>query len=310
MDLGDFRLIAAPHSPMHEDGSLNISIIRDQARQLVATGVAGAFIAGSTGEGQSLTVAERQLLTEQWVAVDDRSNLDLFVHVGHNCQRDACHLAGHAASVGVDAVAVHAPCCFKPESVGDLVDFCVPIAAAAPSMPFYLYDIPQLTGVVLPASRFLVEGKRRIPNLAGIKYTNTDIVELQECIQLADGSFDILWGCDEALLAGIALGASGAVGSTYNFAAPLYRRIIDAVEAGNWRGARAEQAVAVDMVRLLQRYGAPAAIKAVMKMIGINCGPVRPPLAGLTNEQLVELRAGLKSIGFFERISVPEEKAA
>jgi len=61
---------------------------------------------------------------------------------------------------------------------------------------------------------FLVEGRDRIPNLAGIKYTRTNIVEIQRCVRLDDGRFDILFGCDEALLAVLALGIRGAVGST------------------------------------------------------------------------------------------------
>ncbi|MBN1852139.1 MAG: dihydrodipicolinate synthase family protein [Pirellulales bacterium] len=310
MNLSSFRLIAAPHTPMHDDGSLHGSIVKHQARHLIASGVGGAFIAGTTGEGQSLTVAERQLLTELWVNVEGRSKLEIFVHVGHNCQRDACHLAAHAVSVGADAIAMHAPSCFKPQSVEDLVDFCVPIAAAAPKAPFYLYDIPSMTGVALPTSQFLAKGRGRIPNLAGVKYSRLDIIELQECIQFADGFYDILWGCDEALLAGIALGTRGAVGSTYNFAAPLYLRIIEAVEADDWGTARSLQALSVQMVRFMQRYCAPAAIKSVMKMIGIDCGPVRPPLKELTNAQKVELQSDLTRIGFFKHIEIADDKVA
>ncbi len=311
MDLQNFRLIAAPHTPMYADGSLNLAVVRHQARHLVSTGVRGAFIAGSTGEGQSLTIEERELLVEAWIGTEVRHDLELIVHVGHNCARDACHLASHAASTGADAVSMHAPACYKPQSVAALIDFCEPVAAVAPALPFYLYDIPNITGVELSSSQFLAEGKPRIPNLAGVKYTNPDLLEVQECLQVDNGANDILWGCDEALLAGIAFGATGAVGSTYNFAAPLYQRIIAAVEASDWKTARAEQALAVKMVRLLQSFGStPAAIKFAMKMIGIDCGPLRPPLVNLTTAQESELRAALEELGFSSHITVDESTAA
>jgi N-acetylneuraminate lyase len=66
IDLRNFRLIAAPHTPMYADGSLNLAVVRHQARHLVSIEVRGAFIAGSTDEGQSQTIEEREsLVTEQ-----------------------------------------------------------------------------------------------------------------------------------------------------------------------------------------------------------------------------------------------------
>ncbi|MEX0612819.1 MAG: dihydrodipicolinate synthase family protein, partial [Pirellulales bacterium] len=244
MRLQDFRLIAAPFTPMHADGSLNLAVVGAQAEHLIASGVRGVFVGGTSGEGQSLTVDERMSLTEAWTGAH-RSNLEVFVHVGHNCQDDAIRLARHARAVQADAIALHAPTWFKQQSLSELIDFCIPVAGAAPSLPFYLYDMPKITGVRLSSAAFLVSAKQVIPTLAGIKYTNPDCITVQECIQLDGGTYDVLWGCDETLLAGIALGASGAVGSTYNFAAPIYLRILDAVESDDWQTARAEQARSV-----------------------------------------------------------------
>src|SRR5438067_649712 len=81
----------------------------------------------------------------------------------------------------------------------------------------------------------------RIPNLAGLKFTNSDLATFQRLLRLRDGRFDVVWGFDEYLLAALALGAEGAVGSTYNFAAPLYHRIIAALAKGDLAAARAEQ---------------------------------------------------------------------
>jgi N-acetylneuraminate lyase len=288
-----FRLIAAPFTPMNADGSLNLARVADYARHLVASGVRGVFVGGTSGEGQSLTVEERLALVETWARDSQRPKLELFIHVGHNSQADVARLAAHAQSIGADSIAMHAPTWFKGQSLDGLIEFCVVVAAAAPSLPFYLYDIPKITGVQLSSAEFLKQAKRRIPTLAGLKYTNPDCVTAQECIQLNNGEFDILWGSDEALLAGVALGASGAVGSTYNFAAPLYLRMLAAVDAGDWQTARSEQAKSIAMVRIFEKFNTLAALKYGMAIVGVDCGPLRPPVGNLSDADKHRLRTEL-----------------
>jgi N-acetylneuraminate lyase len=257
---------------------------------LAAIGVAGVFVAGSTGEGQSLTVDERMRLAECWVEVAPSLGLQVVVQVGDNCVADAVRLAAHAQELRAHAISSSPPCYFKPPTVADLVDVCVPIAAAAAQLPFYYYDIPLLTHVQLSMVEFLRLGRAKLPNLVGLKYTNSDLMQLQECLRLDDGAHEILFGFDEILLAAYALGVRGAVGSTYNFAAPLYHRLVAAFDRGDLATARACQAQSVTLIRRLQAYGFSAAAKTVMSFLGIDCGPVRPPLRNLTPEQCTALR--------------------
>jgi N-acetylneuraminate lyase len=99
------------------------------------------------------------------------------------------------------------------------------------------------------------------------------------------------------LLAALALGARGAVGSSYNFAAPLFHRLIAAFTSGDLLAARREQALAAEMVAVLDRHGGLPAAKAVMARIGIDCGPVRLPLRALTEAQKSALYADLEPLG-------------
>jgi N-acetylneuraminate lyase len=110
----------------------------------------------------------------------------------------------------------------------------------------------------------------------------------------------MLFGRDEILLSALALGARGAIGTTYNFAAPLYRRVMDAYEARDMATAQADQSRAREMVALLYRSGGLAAVKPIMKMIGLDCGPPRLPLHRLGRSESARLRAGLEGLGFFE----------
>src|SRR5262249_54096156 len=149
------------------------------------------------------------------------TDLRLIVHVGSNCLADARALAAQARSLGATAIAALAPSYFKPGSVDALIACCAEIAGAAPDVPFYFSAFPSMTGVRRPIPEFLANAPDRIPTLAGLKFTNPDLMAFQACLRAGDGRFDILWGVDESLLAALALGAEGAVGSTYNFAAPI-----------------------------------------------------------------------------------------
>ena len=291
-------LIAAPYTAMHADGSLNLDVVERQAEALVASGVSGAFVCGTTGESLSLTVAERMAVVERWRAVAPR-DFCVVAHVGHTAIADARAIAAHAQEVGVTAIAAMAPCFFKPATVADLVDFCAEVAAAAPRLPFYYYQIPSMTGVSMPVLDFLTAAAGKIPTLAGAKFTYENLMDYFACLRLDGGRYDLLIGRDELLLAGLALGAKGAVGTIYGFAAPVFLRVIGAFDAGDLATARAEQARANELIAVFVKFGGLPAGKAIMRMIGQDCGPARPPLRNLTEEQCAALRAELDRIGFF-----------
>ena len=132
----DFQLVAAPFTPFAPNGSLALGQISPMARMLHKNGVTGVFVCGTTGESSSLTVAERKLVTTEWVRVRAPS-LQIIAHVGHNCLADACELAEHAAACGADAVGMMAPGFLRPATLEDLVACCAQVAAAAPDLPFY-----------------------------------------------------------------------------------------------------------------------------------------------------------------------------
>lgn len=294
-------LISAPYTAMNEDFSINLDIIEKQAESLITNGINGAFICGTTGEGLSLTVEERMKIAEKWVSVVD-GKLNIIVHVGHTCLYDSIELAAHAKKIGAYAIASVGPCYFKPNNVETLISFCCQIAKSAIDLPFYYYHIPSFSGINLMMVDFLKN--ENIPNFVGIKFSHENLMDFCQCLNLDNGKYDMLFGKDEILLSALALGAKGAVGSTYNFAAPLYHLIMTACQAGDMETAQKEQSRAVDMVNILIKYGGIPAGKAIMKMIGIDCGPVRLPLQNLSQTQYKNLYDELKQIGFFSYCSL------
>ena len=295
-------LVAAPFTPMNADGSLNLEAIRPYADLLVDQGIIGAFICGTTGEGFSMTVAERKAVAEEWVRAA-AGRLKVIVHVGHNCQADATELAAHAEKCGAYGIASIAPNFYKPCCVEDLVDFFAPIASAAPSLPFYYYNMPSMSGVCLPVDKFLETGAKKIQTLQGVKFTHNNLMEMNQCISMKDGAFEILHGFDEILLCGLSIGAEAAVGSTYNYAGKVYNTLLNAFNAGDLSKARELQRYSVKIVEVIIKYGGGVrGGKAIMNLLGIPCGECRLPLNRFTDEEYASLRADLESIDFFEHI--------
>jgi N-acetylneuraminate lyase len=285
-----FALIAAPHTPFRPDGSLDLPAIDRQADHLRRHRLDGAFVCGTTGEGTSLTCGERKSVAERWAG----AGLPITVHVGHASQAEAAELARHAAGLCIAGIASVFPYYPRPATEDAAVDWLAGVAAAAPGVPFTVYDIPAATGVRLRTDIVMKLAADRIPTFAGVKFSNPDLSLLQEC--LATGH-PVRFGCDEMLLAAVALGVTGAVGSTYNFMPGLYRRMLAAAAANDWPTARMLQRRALAVVRVLDRFGGLAAGKAAMALAGVECGPVRPPLV---EPDRAALRQALDAVGFFE----------
>jgi len=292
-------LIAATFGTFKEDGSLNLSIIPAIVDKMIEDGLTGVFICGTNGEGPNLTVEERMTVAEAYIKAVNKRILVL-VHVGHPSIAECKKLAKHAQEIGADAISSVAAFYFKPNSVQNLVESMAEIASAAPALPFYYYHIPTLTGVGMDMVEFLELSENVIPNLAGIKYTASTLHEYQACLNYKGGKYDILFGYDEMLLGALAVGAKGAIGSTYTFAAPLYLEIMESYNKKQMSAAQKMQLLSVEMVRCLVKFPPIPAQRAIMKMIGFDFGKCRLPLKGLTEGQSKALRESLDNINFFE----------
>ena len=292
-------LVAATYTPFKADRSLDLVAVPPLVERLLADGVDGLYVCGSTGEGVSLSTPERKQVTEAFIAAA-AGRVPVVVQVGHNSLAEACELAAHAQAAGADATSAMPPSYFKPGSIGMLVDCCAEIAAAAPALPFYYYHIPVMTGVGLSMVEFLKQAAERIPNLAGLKYTANTLHEYQECVAFDGGRFDVLYGFDELLLPALAVGAAGAVGSTFNIAAPLYHRVLECFARGDIEAAREAQLKAVTMITTIARHPFHPAMKAILGWLGPPAGSCRPPLPELSPGDQAALRTALGEIGFFE----------
>ena len=194
-------LIPAVHTPLNASGELNIEIVEQQAQRCVETECGGVYVAGTTGECHSLSPDERLALFQRWGEVIKGTSLSLICHVGDNSMPVAKALAAASQAAGADAIASMAPCFFRPDSVDGLLPYLKEISSAASETPFYFYDIPVMTHVEVSMIELLERAKTEFPNLAGLKFTNGNLMDLQTLLRIDPERYNILFGFDEMLSA-------------------------------------------------------------------------------------------------------------
>ncbi|XP_067997449.1 N-acetylneuraminate lyase [Melanerpes formicivorus] len=293
-------LVAATVTPMTPDGQINLSVIGQYVDYLVGKqNIKNIFVNGTTGEGLSLSTQERKQLAEEWVC-QGKDKLDhVIIHVGALSLPESQELARHAAAIGASAIAVIAPFFFKPTNKDELVAFLQKVASEAPEVPFYYYHIPPLTGVKIRVEELLDGIKERIPTFQGVKFSDTDLLDLAQCINKNEAEqFEFLYGVDEQLLGALAIGANGAVGSTYNYLGQKTNLMLQAFAKPDLVLARRYQFLTGEFLNFVIKLGfGVAQTKAVMTSVsGIPMGPPRPPLIDASEEFIIKAKAKLDSI--------------
>eukprot|EP00518_Triparma_eleuthera_P015729 CAMPEP_0197559642 /NCGR_PEP_ID=MMETSP1320-20131121/21627_1 /TAXON_ID=91990 /ORGANISM="Bolidomonas sp., Strain RCC2347" /LENGTH=302 /DNA_ID=CAMNT_0043121103 /DNA_START=23 /DNA_END=927 /DNA_ORIENTATION=+ len=282
-----FELIPAVFTPFSDDGSaVDLSLVPSYASFLSESqNISTVFISGTNGESLSLALEERKALVDAWAATEQR----IIVMVSAESVKEAVDFAGYVRSSAeknenIVGVAAMSSSFFKPGTAQDLVDYVKPIAeASGEKLPLYYYHIPSMTGATIDMGDFQDLAVSQIPTFSGLKYTDTDLFTLRKTIISAPSGVTHFFGKDEILLSGLAVGSAAAVGSTYNFMAPVAYQAAGSFFAGDLAAAQSSQDEIVRCVDAFLPYSGIPAQKAIMKMVGMDLGlTVRPPLRSLT----------------------------
>ena len=289
-------LIVAPFTAFTPDGEIDVARVGLQAKYYRDNGIAGVFACGTTGEGSALTLGERKRLLSEWAKYRGE-DLAVIAFIGGTSVKEAQELACHAAECGLDAVAMTAPYYQKAANVHELALTLAEVAAAVPGMPFFYYHIPVLTHVAFPMISLVREMDALVPNFAGLKYTDYDLMDFQLCLEFKGRKYTMMYGRDEMLLPALSLGCEAFVGSTYGYNAPVYLAVWEAFRQGDLARAAALQYEANRLITFLGKYGNGAG-KAFMKAAGLDLGPCRHPLTTLSEEQYQALLRDLGETEF------------
>jgi dihydrodipicolinate synthase/N-acetylneuraminate lyase len=270
--------IAAALTPLIGAGAgLDENAFEPYVAFLAANGIDGLLALGTTGEGVLFDVDERKRVAELFIAC--RGELQVAVHCGAQTTADTVVLAEHAAEAGADAVAVIAPPYFAFDAA-ELIAHFSEAARACDPLPFYVYEFAARSGYAVPLA-VIAALREEASNFVGLKVSDTPWTGFEP--YLLEG-LDIFVGPEALIPQGLERGAAGAVSG-------LAASFPDAVVA-LVREPTAENGARVGALRAsLQTLPFQAASKAILGMRGVPVrGRVRPPLRGLRDDEIDEVR--------------------
>ena len=270
-------IFSALVTPLDKNDNVNTKSLEQLVKFNIKQGVKGFYVGGSTGESFLMDVNERIKVLE--TVKETAKNSTLLAHVGCLNEKDAVLLGKKAYELGYDAVSSVAPVYFK-YSFEDIKNYYNRLADEA-GLPMLVYHIPALSGVnmgVKEISQFLSDDK-----FLGIKYTSNDFFTMERC-KTAFPNKIIYNGYDEMFVSGLAMGADGAIGTTYNFMGDKFVKIHKLFLDGKIDKAREIQAEANDIIEILIKAGVMPATKEILNQLGINVGVCRRPFSEVSEE--------------------------
>ena len=270
-------------TPFDDKDNIRFDSLELLVETLLRQGVTGFYVDGSTAESFLLSMEERKEVIRA-VAEYNKGRGTLIAQVGCIATKDAVVLAKTAEDCGYDAISSVAPFYFK-FSFDEIKKYYFDLADSV-SIPMVLYHIPAFSGVNLSVDQMSVFLSD--PRFLGVKHTSADYFALRQ-FKTAFPDKVMFNGFDETFLAGLSMGADGAIGSTYNFMAPVFLRIYNLFKTGRTEEAASLQAQADRIIAVLCRYGVIPGAKAILTKMDIPMGKARAPFIDLTPEQKEEL---------------------
>jgi 4-hydroxy-tetrahydrodipicolinate synthase len=302
MENAPYGVIPAIPTPFTPDGrEVDVEALRRIVQHVVEGGVHGIMTTGGTGEFPHLSRDERRLVTEV-VASEAAGAAKIFAGTSACSTREAIELTVDAAEAGADAAILVPPYYFGIPDEMLLAHFAD--IAHAGVLPVVVYNNPLYTGNAL--SPPLIAELMQIDGVVGLKQSEDDLGQLVEALRLAEGSGrNLCTGIDSQFYAALCVGASGIFSTAAAIVPGPTVRLFELVGRGDQDEALAQHRALQPLNRFLEYdpgYVSPT--KEALRMLGLDCGPVRRPLPDFPEAERPALRAALAGLGVLDRAAV------
>ena len=265
-----------------DDHGIDVAQMASLVKKQALDGVNGFYVGGSSGEMVLCSTDERKKVLE--TVMENKGDLAVIAHVGALSTKDTLELAAHAKLCGADAVSSVTPLYYK-YSFDEVKNFYKRIAEAG-ELPVIIYNIPGLTGTAYGYDQLceLLE----VEGVQGMKFTSSDFFLLNRLVNTYPEKV-FYNGSDEMLLSGLAAGAHGGIGTTYNFMPYLMAKIYSLATNGKLDEARELQSVANRAIAAVLRNGVLPACKHLISLYGVPYGECREPFMPLDDSAKADL---------------------
>jgi N-acetylneuraminate lyase len=280
-------------TPVHADGRINEEALRAIFEDNLSHGVGGFWVAGSTGEGPIMSEQQRE--TTARIAGETISGKGLSImHVGAISTESAAKGAKAAKDSGCDAICCVPPFFFKGNDQMTL-DHYKRVADAADGLPFFVYNLPQLTQVEF-TPELMEKVVEAVPTVVGLKHSAFTFMNIRA---FADMGLKCFSGNGAIPLPALTMGAVGTVDAPLSVAPWHYTEMYDAWERGDMETAQRLQDGTKKIVDVVRMFGAPAGVTKMIlsERLGIDCGHPIPPVMDLTDEQRPIVMAAAREVG-------------
>jgi len=286
-------VITAMATPFGTDGSLDLDRAQELAVWLLDHGSDGLVIAGSTGEGATLSDQEKIDLWRRIVqAVDGRA--PVIAGTGTYDTAHSIHLTKEAAAAGCDAVLVVTPYYNRPPQRGLIEHFKA--VAAATDLPNILYNIPSRTACVIEPETLLTLA-HDVDNIVGVKDATADFAGAARVIRDAPEGFEVISGNDGDTYPLVCLGAAGVIAVASHLAGERMNEMVRAANQVDLGTARKINDGLFPLYKGLFVVSNPIPLKAAMEMIAQPVGDPRLPLVPANEAERATIRRALEDAG-------------
>jgi 4-hydroxy-tetrahydrodipicolinate synthase len=285
-------------TPFTAEQELDLPRLRSHIDHMIARGVHGIFVLGTTGEFYALDEREKQTVVA--AAVEHcRGRSPVFAGTGAETTREVVRLTRMAEKEGADGVSVITPYFIKPTQA-ELIDHFRRVAEST-KLSVVLYNNPATCGGVA-IEPDTVARLAEVPNIVGIKDSSGDLQNTIEIIRNTPREkFGVLNGRDTLILAALQAGAHGAIPASCNIAPELCVGIYESFAKGDVEVAKAFQS-RLHPIRMAMSLGTGnGAVKEALALLGRPCGPNRSPVAPLPDDKRAKLKAILEKAGVLEK---------
>lgn len=273
------KVITAMVTPFDKDGNVDFDKTTELIEYLIANGTDAIVVAGTTGESPTLSVDEKLALFKHSLKVVNK-RISVIAGTGSNNTKDSIKLTKLAEEIGVDAAMVVVPYYNKPNQAGIYAHFKV--IAESTKLPIMLYNVPGRT--VASITPDTVIRLSEIENIVAIKEASGDIVAMTEIITETADNFALYSGDDGITLPILAIGGAGVVSVASHVLGNEMQEMISAFYEGDLKKAQSINGAIVPKMTALFIAPNPTPVKEMLRLKGLDTGPVRLPLVDLSNE--------------------------
>lgn len=280
-------------TPFHKDESINYDMLDQLIDYHCNHGTDSIIICGTTGE--SATMPEKEHLECVKFAIDRaKGRIPVIAGTGSNCTRTAIEMSREASEYGADGLLLVTPYYNKATQAGLVAHYSA--VAKEVKVPIIMYSVASRTGCNIEpatAAKLLKE----VDNIVGIKEASGSVSQVAKIMNLTDGKIDLYSGNDDQIVPLLSLGGKGVISVLSNVAPQETHDICARFFAGDVKGSAELQLKAIPLIEQLFSEVNPIPVKKAMKLMGMDCGPLRMPLTELSAQHEETLRKAMKDFG-------------